>query len=96
MKGIVVDDESIAHKIISDYCKKSDDIQVVGCFQNPIQAITFLNNNSVDLIFLDINMPELNGIEFSKALIHPYKIIVQQHTKISHLKALILALLIIY
>ncbi len=76
MKGIVVDDEPIAHEIISDYCKKSDDIQIVGCFQNPVEAISFLNNNSVDLIFLDINMPELNGIEFSKALIHPYKIIV--------------------
>lgn len=76
MKGIIVDDEPIAHKIITDYCVKSGDIRIIGCFQNPIEAISFLNDNLVDLIFLDINMPDLNGIEFCKSLVSPFKIIV--------------------
>lgn len=68
MKCIVIDDEPYALELISGYIKKTSFLELAGGFTNPLKALSFLMNTSVDLIFLDINMPELTGIQLLKSL----------------------------
>lgn len=75
IKCIAIDDEPVALDIISDYIKKIPFLELLATFRNGLQAIEFLQNNNVDLIFLDINMPEINGIEFFKSLHKKPKVI---------------------
>ncbi|APD07889.1 protein-glutamate methylesterase [Flavobacteriaceae bacterium UJ101] len=65
MKAIIVDDDILSYKILKDFCEKTG-IEMIQYFENPISAIQFLKNNEVDLVFLDIHMPELNGFEVLK------------------------------
>jgi len=65
---IIVDDEEHAIEVIQHYLKSIAAIQIFATFTNPIDALSFLNNNSVDLIFLDIHMPEISGIEFIQTM----------------------------
>ena len=65
---IIVDDEEHAIEVIQHYLKSIAAIQILATFTNPIDALSFLNNNSVDLIFLDIHMPEISGIEFIQTM----------------------------
>ena len=65
---IAIDDEPLALDIIQNYASKVPFLDLKGTFQNPIDAIEHLDNNSIDLIFLDIQMPELTGFEFLKSL----------------------------
>jgi DNA-binding LytR/AlgR family response regulator len=67
LKCIVVDDEPIARKLIEEFIGDIDFLELVGQAENPTKAITLLNNNVIDLIFLDINMPVINGINFLKS-----------------------------
>ena len=75
LKCIIIDDEEMARAIIEQYCSKLDHIQVVSQFNNALDAIQFINNNKVDLVFLDIHMPELNGFDFIDSLNNPPNII---------------------
>ncbi|MFD0964848.1 LytR/AlgR family response regulator transcription factor [Pseudofulvibacter geojedonensis] len=68
MNCIIIDDEELARVIIEGYCNKIDHLNVIGSFGKALDAITFINNNEVDLIFLDIHMPELNGFDFIDSL----------------------------
>jgi DNA-binding LytR/AlgR family response regulator len=68
MKCIAIDDEPFALELITGYIKKTPFLEYVGGFTNPFKALSFLMTTSVDLIFLDINMPELTGIQFLKSL----------------------------
>lgn len=68
MKCIAIDDEPMALELISGYIKKTPFLEFVADFTNPFDAMNYLLNNSVDLVFIDINMPELSGIELLKAL----------------------------
>ncbi|MGY6648940.1 LytR/AlgR family response regulator transcription factor [Wenyingzhuangia sp. IMCC45574] len=72
---IIVDDESIAREIIATHLSKIDHVTIINSFGNAIDAINFLRNTSVDLIFLDINMPDITGIAFAKAIDPSIKII---------------------
>ncbi|MBQ4819583.1 LytTR family DNA-binding domain-containing protein [Aquimarina sp. MMG016] len=72
---IIVDDEPLAHDVISDYIGRLDFLSEVGTFLDALSAIEYLHNNTVDLIFLDIQMPMLDGINFVKTLSIPPKII---------------------
>lgn len=72
---IVVDDEPMARDILRRYIEKIPTLQLTGECSNAIDALVFLQNNKVDLIFLDIRMPELLGTEFVKSLRNPPKII---------------------
>lgn len=65
---IIVDDEPAAIRILESYCVKHGGIKVLDNFRNPIEALSFLNSATVDFILLDINMPQLSGIEFLKSL----------------------------
>ena len=75
MKCIIIDDEKMARVITRTLCNQISDLIIVEEFPSAIQAIKFLNENSVDLIFLDIHMPDFNGLDFIKTLKDPPKII---------------------
>ncbi|MDN3667404.1 LytR/AlgR family response regulator transcription factor [Algibacter miyuki] len=75
MNCIIIDDEATARAIISQLCSNVDSLNVLEEFPNAIQAIKFLNQNPVDLIFLDIHMPEFTGFDFIETIKNPPKII---------------------
>lgn len=68
---LIVDDEPIARKILAEYLAELSDLVVVGQLKNGIEAIDFLANNVVDILFLDINMPKLSGVQLLKNLKQP-------------------------
>ena len=72
---LIVDDEPVARKGLAEYVSEVDFLNLVGQCENPLKASSFLNENTVDLIFLDIHMPKLSGIEFLKTLKNPPLII---------------------
>jgi len=73
---LIIDDEPIAHRIIEKYCDNLLHLKKKGNCYNAFEAMHFLNDNTVDLLFLDINMPKLSGFDFLKTLSNPPKIIV--------------------
>jgi len=75
MDCIIIDDEETARVIIKTLCNEIENLTIIDEFPNAIQAIKFLNENEIDLIFLDIHMPDFNGLDFIKALKNPPKII---------------------
>lgn len=75
MNCIIVDDEETARLIIEKLASKNALVNIKEKFTNAIQAIKYLNQNQVDLIFLDIHMPEFNGFDFIRTLKSPPKII---------------------
>ena len=75
MKCIIVDDEKIARVIIQTLAKEIKGLHIVEEFSSAIEAIKFLNENIIDLIFLDIHMPDFSGLDFIKSLKNPPKII---------------------
>jgi DNA-binding LytR/AlgR family response regulator len=72
---IIVDDEPLAIEIMESYVQKVDQLVLKGSFRNAVTAFSFLQGNPVDLIFLDIQMPKLTGIDFLKTLKNPPKVI---------------------
>ncbi len=71
MNAIIVDDEPLALDVLETYVGKLDSINLVGRCQNALEALELLKKESVDLIFLDIQMPQLTGIDFVKSLSNP-------------------------
>lgn len=71
----IVDDEILARKVLEDYCSKIDNFELVLSTGNPLEFINFAQHNDLDLIFLDIEMPELNGMEILRSMIKPPKVI---------------------
>ncbi len=63
---VAIDDEPLALKLVSDYIRKTPFLELLGSFENPMEALEFLNNHKADLIFLDIQMPGLLGTEFAR------------------------------
>lgn len=72
---IAVDDEPLALGLIITYIKKTPFLELVAEFDNPIDASEFLQDNRVELIFLDIKMPDLTGVEFARTLSDDCKVI---------------------
>ena len=70
LKCLVVDDEELARILLKTYIQKMDNLALIGTTENPLEALKLLDNQEVDLLFLDILMPELSGIEMAK-LINP-------------------------
>ncbi len=68
IKAIAVDDEPPALKVIENFCAKVDSIELVKTFNKPTEALAHLKKFPVDLIFLDIQMPSMTGLEFHKAI----------------------------
>ncbi|WJJ95186.1 LytR/AlgR family response regulator transcription factor [Algibacter luteus] len=75
IKCIIVDDESIAREIIATHLTKIPNIEIVGNCSNAIDAFKLLREQQVDLVFLDINMPEISGISFAKSINKNVKVI---------------------
>jgi two-component system, LytTR family, response regulator len=71
MKCTVIDDEPFALDLLRDYVRRTPFLEEGECFSNPYKALAYLNNEKPDLIFLDINMPELTGIQLYKSLPSP-------------------------
>ena len=65
---IILDDEPLAIKVIENFVKKIDFLVCVGTFSNANDALTTIKKKKVDLMFLDINMPFIDGISFLKSL----------------------------
>ncbi|MBB3837764.1 DNA-binding LytR/AlgR family response regulator [Runella defluvii] len=72
---LIVDDEPIAREIIKAYCSHLPMLHIVASVGNALEAKTILQTQQIDLLFLDINMPVLNGISFLKTLKHPPQVI---------------------
>lgn len=70
IKCIIVDDEPLAREGMKLNVNEVSSLDLVGCFENALEANDFLLNNEVDLMFLDIEMPELTGLEFLKSLVN--------------------------
>ncbi|MEN2488158.1 LytTR family DNA-binding domain-containing protein [Flavobacterium sp. B11] len=64
MKCVIIDDEPLAVELLQDFVKKVDTLELINTFNNAIDAVSFINQNNVDLIFLDIQMPHFSGIDF--------------------------------
>ncbi len=75
MNAIAIDDEPMALEVIKNLATKVPFINLEGCFTNAFEAIDYLQKNKIDLIFLDIKMPDISGIELSKSLANPPMII---------------------
>jgi len=73
---IVVDDEAGAHRVLEHYISKSSDFRQIGGFYNALDAFHFLRDQPVDLIFLDVNMPEIDGFAFLRLLNHQPHIVI--------------------
>ena len=71
MKALIIDDEPLAQEVIETYINQMPNLELVGKCLNAFEANEKLKSNKVDLIFLDIQMPEINGIEFLKSLSSP-------------------------
>lgn len=76
IKYLIIDDEPIAHRIIEGYAKHLAQLSKAGNCYSGLEALGVLHNESIDLIFLDINMPQLNGFELLRTLSTPPKVIV--------------------
>ncbi len=68
IKAAILDDDAISRKIIQNFIEKSDLIEFVAEFDNPLVALDELPKLNCDLVFLDMEMPEMNGIEFISAI----------------------------
>jgi two-component system LytT family response regulator len=67
---VIVDDEPLALTVLEDYIKQMPELQLIEKFTNAVKAIDFLNENEVDLLFFDIQMPDLTGFEMLNKLKH--------------------------
>lgn len=75
IKCLIVDDEPLAIQLLTSYVSKMDQLELLGSFSNPLDALSFTQTHPIDLIFLDIQMPELNGVQFAKVLGKKSKVI---------------------
>jgi len=75
MNCIIIDDEATARAIIRQLCSNEPSLNIIEELPNAIQAIKYLNQNEVDLIFLDIHMPDFTGFDFIDTIKNPPKIV---------------------
>ncbi|OOQ61187.1 DNA-binding response regulator [Mucilaginibacter pedocola] len=75
MNCVIVDDEPLAREGLADFVEDVDFLQLAGMCENPVQLINFLQANTVDLIFLDIQMPKMSGMDFLKITKNPPMVI---------------------
>lgn len=81
MNCIIIDDEQLSRAIIEEMIFNTQQLSLTASFDSPIEAIKFLNNYSVDLIFLDIHMPTFDGFDFIKTIKNPPKVILTTSDK---------------
>lgn len=64
---LIIDDEPMARKLLQEYIEETDFLELVGTAENPVKAMSLIKELDVDLIFLDVNMPKMNGMEFMRS-----------------------------
>lgn len=75
IKSIAIDDEPLALEVIKRFAEKTPDLELLQTFRNPLDAVAYIREAPVDLIFLDIHMPDLNGLEMLQSLSAPPMIV---------------------
>ncbi|PKA99844.1 LytTR family two component transcriptional regulator [Flavobacteriaceae bacterium MAR_2009_75] len=75
MNCIIVDDEASARAIVTQLCSKVPDLDIIEQFESAVDAIKFLNQQNVDVVFLDIHMPGFTGVDFVQTLKNPPHIV---------------------
>jgi DNA-binding LytR/AlgR family response regulator len=75
LKCIIIDDEPLARKGVKEYIGDVDFLELVGEFENPLKATQLLSSGDIQLIFLDIQMPKITGLEFLRSVQHPPPVI---------------------
>jgi DNA-binding LytR/AlgR family response regulator len=75
VRCLIVDDEPLAIKLISSHIQQIDTMEIVASCKNALQALEILRNEQIDLMFLDIHMPQISGLDFLRTLTHPPKVI---------------------
>jgi len=76
IRYIIVDDEPLAHELIEEFCSMLPHLKLEKNCYNALEAMQYLNSDSVDIMFLDLNMPKLKGFDFLKTLTNPPNVIV--------------------
>lgn len=72
---LLIDDEPLALQLLEDFVKKIPYLKLAGKFEEPLQALPLIESQQIDLLFLDIKMPDITGIEFFKSLTHKPEVI---------------------
>lgn len=75
LRCVIIDDEPLAIELLKLYVAKTPFLELVGTFGNALEAMEVIDTKNIDLLYLDINMPHINGIEFSKTLPSSLRII---------------------
>jgi two-component system LytT family response regulator len=76
IKCVIIDDEPLAIKVLLNYFENFPQYEVIATFTNSFEALEFINNNSIDAVFLDINMPMMTGFELIRLLEKKARIII--------------------
>ncbi|PIG95901.1 hypothetical protein CS542_09860 [Pedobacter sp. IW39] len=71
MKCLIIDDEPLARETIEEYIAKIPSLELVASCKHVFESLEYMNNGDIDLLFSDIHMPEVNGIDFIKSLQNP-------------------------
>ncbi len=75
ISALIIDDEPLARNIIKEYSRNIPALNILGECADAVEASQYLQQNPIDLIFLDINMPKISGIDFLRNLVHPPMVI---------------------
>jgi len=75
MNCVAIDDEPLALNVIKEFCEKTGFLNLIATFNNPFDALKILRDQQIDILFLDIQMPNISGIEFYKSLANPPMVI---------------------
>ncbi|PXY46296.1 LytR/AlgR family response regulator transcription factor [Flavobacterium hydrophilum] len=76
IKCLLIDDEPLAIKVLQNYFTNFTDFEVIGTFNNSLEALDFINSTPVDAVFLDINMPMMTGFELISLIENKTKVII--------------------
>lgn len=76
LKCIVIDDEILARQYLMDYIQKLPFLELIGDYNSPLKAIDLIKSGEVDLMYLDIQMPDITGLDFLRTLSHPPHVII--------------------
>ena len=76
LKSLIIDDEPLAHEVLLQYCEMTPHIEIVGQTYSAMEAFRFLSENEVDLVFLDIHLPKIKGLDLLKSLATPPIVII--------------------
>lgn len=68
IKCIIIDDEPLAIKVLQNHLNEFQNMELIGTFSSPLDALPMIEGNEIDVLFLDINMPKMNGLDFLKSL----------------------------